>query len=166
MLFKLTDLFGIGIDKVIDSVDKVIDNNTFNKEEKAEFDLKLKELEYRIEELDKEELDKERAFYKDVLTLEVQDKGNARQAEIVSVQSDDQFVRRFRFYLAIATLITSVIIMLSILFILIPESKEHYAEMILVFILSNGVGNVISYYFSSSYSSALKNDVIKNISKK
>lgn len=164
MLFlKLSELLGIGVDKIIEQVNNVVDDNTYNKEERAENEIRLKELEYRSEELDRQDLQREQEFFKSLITLEVQDKADARLTERAALETDDIFVRRFRYYFAIGITFCCFLIISGILIFLILTVKQHFADTILGFVMGTALSTVINYFFGTSYSSTAKDSTIKDL---
>ena len=161
MLFKLGELFGIGVDKVLDSARNVIDEIVTNKEEKLEHEYKIEELNFRRETLDKEELENQRQYHISLIKEEVEDRKSARETEQVALKTDDRFVRRFRYYFAIAITFCCFLIISGILIILILEEKQHFADTILGFIMGTALSTIINYFFGTSYTSQVKETLTK-----
>lgn len=100
----------------------------------------------------------EKARYADIM--------NARQLQEKAIDSQDQFVRRFIYYLAIFWSIIASGYIGAITFLDIPKDNLRFADTILGFILGTIVAQILTFFYGSSRSSQNKDEVFKEIMSK
>lgn len=97
----------------------------------------------------------EKARYEDIK--------DARGLQKKAIESDDKFVRRFIYYLAIFWSIMAAAYIATITFFEIPSANIRFADTILGFILGTIVAQILTFFFGSSKSSQNKDEMFKEI---
>jgi hypothetical protein len=145
-----------GEDLVKEGIKKVtgIDLNK-KKELTTEDVMKIKEAEFKLKQLDFEEL-----------KLEKEDRSDARNMQVSALNQEDTFSKRFVYYYASFITFVSFAYIFFITFGSIPEANVRFADTILGFLLGVGLSNIIVYFFGSSKGSKDKTDALLNASKK
>lgn len=88
------------------------------------------------------------------LSLEVQDRENAREMQKQAMQSDDPWVRRFVYLFAWFWGISSVAYFFTVTFLEVPKTGEQFANFILGFLTGTAVATIIGFF----YGGAVKGD--------
>ena len=91
-----------------------------------------------------EQLDIER------LSLEIQDRENAREMQKLAMQSDDPWVRRFVYMFAWFWAISSVIYFFAVTFMDVPKTGEAFANFILGFLTGTAVATIIGFFYGGA----------------
>lgn len=150
-------IFGAGAGEILKPVSDILDNLTTNKEEKikaqAEFEKVLNDFIIQKE-----------TMANTVIELYLKDTQDARSLQKTAITSEDKFVRRFIYYLALVVLIAALSMMALILTGEIPTENKEFAYMIMGS-LTTSVATVLAYFFGSTKGSDSKNEAIKNLSK-
>lgn len=80
----------------------------------------------------------------------LRDKQSARDLQKMRLESKDPFIRRFVPMLALGVVSLSVLAVILLFFISIPERNEGLLNMALGSLLTGGFGLVLGFYFGSS----------------
>lgn len=154
------------IGKTVDSIGSVVDRFIFTKQEREAASREQREQDFRFATYDKEHflkvLENDLKFYQ----LDALDRNNARELAKVEIGQDDAFIRRFRYYYALGLSIAAISYIGFITFGTIPKDNQRFADVILGFILSGILGTVISFFFGTTHSSALKDSTINDLTTK
>lgn len=167
---KLLDFItGIGgVDKVVDSIDKVIDNNIYSKEEKAADALKAQELfesnQARRENLDQErfKLELESHLREQELILSDIQSSRSREVEITKSDNVSWLQKNTTSILALLVITYTFVLWTLILF---KQYDPKTSESMIIGGLTSITTQIIGYYFGSSLSSKSKDDIIKDLTK-
>ena len=92
--------------------------------------------------------------------LELEDRKDARAMQVAALQQDDLVAKRFVYYYAWFWSIASMAYFASVTFIPLPEGGQHFADIILGFLLGTAVATIISYFYGSSKSSKDKTEAL------
>lgn len=95
-----------------------------------------------------------------LLELDVIDRNKARDMQIAALSQNDPFAKRFIYYFAIGISGFSMVIVLLLFFIEIPESNQRIIDMILGVIIGSGLISVINFFFGSSKGSKDKTNLL------
>lgn len=150
-------IFGAGAGEILKPVSDILDNLTTNKEEKIKAQAELEKV------LNDFIIQKE-TMANTVIELYLKDTQDARSLQKTAIASEDKFVRRFIYYLALVVLIAALSMMVLILTGEIPNENKEFAYMIMGS-LTTSVATVLAYFFGSTKGSDSKNEAIKNLSK-
>ena len=85
---------------------------------------------------------------------------DARAMQVVALQQDDKFSKRYVLYLATFWSITAVSYIFLITFSSIPETNVRFADTILGFLLGTVVATILNFFLGSSASSKEKTEVL------
>jgi hypothetical protein len=85
---------------------------------------------------------------------------DARAMQVVALQQDDKFAKRYVLYLATFWSITAVSYIFLITFTNIPETNVRFADTILGFLLGTVVATILNFFLGSSASSKEKTEVL------
>ena len=88
--------------------------------------------------------------------LEVSDRSNARSMAMVSLQSEDPFVRRFTYYFIAFWSAFAMIVIPCMIFMPIPEANVRFADTILGFLLGTVIASMFAFLLGSSFGSRQK----------
>lgn len=104
------------------------------------------------------------------LTLQAQeqyfkDRQSAREMQKEALRQNDQFSKRFVYYLAILILLAAIGFGASLLWIEFPESNRRMIEMFADIFLFSGAMIVIQFFFGSSRGSDEKNALFRSSEK-
>lgn len=160
---KLLEILSGG---VVEKIGDIVDNNSYNKQERAEDAFKAKqwqdEIDFRNKELDAEIDFKEFEYLKEMNKLDTEDRDSARSREVeIAKASPDKIW-------GITTNLTSILALLTfvMLFTLIlmngfgafeePIDTDVYEDICLV---------IASFYFGSSIGSKLKSEKFEKLEK-
>ena len=80
----------------------------------------------------------------------VEDRKSARDLHKIRLESNDTFIRRFVPFLAMGVVSLSVLAVVLLFFVEIPEANESLLNMALGSLLTGGFGMVLGFYFGSS----------------
>jgi hypothetical protein len=86
---------------------------------------------------------------------------NARGMNVEAIKSDDKFVRRFIYYLAIFWSLFAATYVGAITFGKIPEENIRFADTVLGFLLGTVVASVLNFFFGSSKGSRDKTEMLE-----
>ena len=85
---------------------------------------------------------------------------NARAMQIAALQQDDPVAKRFIYYYAWFWSASSMTYFAAVTFVPLPEGGQHFADIILGFLLGTAVATIISFFYGSSKSSKDKTEAI------
>ena len=88
------------------------------------------------------------------------DRQNARAMQIAALQQDDPVAKRFIYYYAWFWSASSMTYFAAVTFVPLPEGGQHFADIILGFLLGTAVATIISFFYGSSKSSKDKTEAI------
>ena len=91
------------------------------------------------------------------------DRKSAREMNIVSLQQDDKFVRRFIYYYAATTTLITFTYIFLVTFYQIPENNVRFADTVLGFFLGTLLATIVTFFFGSSAGSSMKSSIIQNL---
>lgn len=91
--------------------------------------------------------------------VEAQDKANARELQKIALSSNDKFINRFIYYFAWFWSLLSGVYFFAVTFVGVGETGQHFADVILGFLLGTIVATIISFFYGSSASSKAKTDM-------
>lgn len=150
-------ILGAGFGDIIKEVGVIVDNSITSKEEKAAIQAKIEEALtaklIRMEELSN-----------DVVIAYLKDVADARSMQSNALKSDDKFVRRFVYWLAIFVIIAAFGMMTMILMNQLPEGSKEFAYLIMGN-LTGALTTILAFFFGSTRGSEVKNETISNLSK-
>lgn len=157
----LQNIFSAGASNLVDSVGKVIDDVITTKEEKQQLDNEIRKSEMQFQvELQKMSLEEKQ--------LVIGDLSNARTREVEIAKSENatKLAKNTLPLMALGTILLSFILFYVLIFSpnMIPTVSKDIVIYILG-VLSAILGQVYSYYFGSSASSASKDKTIQNFQK-
>lgn len=156
ILDKLSGLFSSGAAKLVESVGDALDKNITNKEELAQAKLELeKEINRHLESVS-EQANKEAELY-----LKDADSARNREIQIATSEKAPLLNKVITPVLATGTVLLTFILFYAILFKKMGTEKD-----IIIYVLgalTAITGQIFSYYFGSSSSSAAKQKHIESI---
>ena len=85
---------------------------------------------------------------------------DARAMQVVALQQNDTFAKRYVMYLASFWSCTAVVYIFLITFTHIPELNVRFADTILGFLLGTVVATILNFFLGSSASSKEKTEVL------
>lgn len=85
---------------------------------------------------------------------------DARAMQVVALQQDDRFSKRFVMYLAMFWSFTAVVYIFLITFTNIPELNIRFADTILGFLLGTVVATILNFFLGSSAGSKEKTEAL------
>jgi hypothetical protein len=85
---------------------------------------------------------------------------DARAMQVVALQQNDTFAKRYVMYLASFWSFTAVVYIFLITFTHIPELNVRFADTILGFLLGTVVATILNFFLGSSASSKEKTEVL------
>lgn len=88
---------------------------------------------------------------------------NARAMQVVALQQDDLFSKRFLMYFAIGWSVCAVVYIACITFAAIPPANIRFADTILGFVLGTIVSTLLNFFFGSAHGSTDKQETIKEV---
>ena len=88
---------------------------------------------------------------------------NARAMQVVALQQDDLFSKRFLMYFAIGWSVCAVAYIACITFAAIPPANIRFADTILGFVLGTIVSTLLNFFFGSAHGSTDKQETIKEV---
>lgn len=154
------------IGKAVDSIGGAVDRFIFTKEEREAASQAEREQNFRFARYDKEYFLKVLENDLKFNQIDALDRSNARELAKVEIGQDDVFIRRFRYYYALGLSVSAISYIGFITFGTIPKDNQRFADVILGFILSGILGTVISFFFGTTHSSALKDSTINDLTMK
>lgn len=119
---------------VVKEVGDILGNDT-SEEGKAlseEFKLKMEEFELEAKR------------------LQVEDRNSAREMQKSALNQNDNFSKRFIYYLAMSVLAFSFIVVILLFWVEIPKENQRILDMTLGAIVTSGLVSVLSYFFGAS----------------
>lgn len=136
---------GVDVDKASLSQEEL------NKLQQYEMDHEEELLKIKLED-NKISAELEKAYIADVQ--------NARGMNIEAIKSDDPFVRRFIYYLAIFWSLASATYIGFITFGYIPKENMRFADTILGFLLGTAIASILNFFYGSSKGSHDKTEAL------
>lgn len=100
-----------------------------------------------------------------LINAEVSDKDSARKMQIAALQQDSWLAKNFVYMLATFWTIATIIYIAFITFGSIPQENVRFADTILGFLLGTVIATIINFFMGTSFTSRLKDDTIKELSK-
>lgn len=159
MGFNLKDIFSKGASVLVDKVGEAFDRNFTNAEEREAAKLEIqKEINRSIEALGSQAVEMEKAYLADV--------ASARAMQIAALGQQDNFSKRYMYYLASFVVIAATLFGLGFFIVDIPEGNRRMIEMFADVFVFAGAITVINFFFGSSKSSHDKSDTIAASTKK
>ena len=150
----LTKIFSGGAEKIVGALGDAFDKNFTNKEERLEWQAKMQEIVTKnIQEM--ERLSNEK------FKLEVEDRDSARKLQIAALGQNDNFSKRFIYYIAAFVLVSASGFGFGLFFWVPQEENKRMIEMFADVYLFAGAMVVLNFFFGSSKGSHDKDDVIK-----
>lgn len=92
--------------------------------------------------------------------LAMEDLKNARGMQIAALAQDDKVAKRFIYYYAWFWSVSSMVYFGCVTFVPLPEGGQHFADIILGFLLGTAVATIISFFYGSSKSSKDKTEAM------
>ena len=136
----LADKLGMP-DATVDTITEALQGN-------PELTMKLKELDLEYAKID------------------AADRDSARKMQIVALQQDDIFSKRFNYYFAMGWSGFSMVYFILVTFIDLPKDGVNFANIILGFLLGTAIAAIFNFYFGSSQGSKDKTKDIEGMLKK
>ena len=96
-----------------------------------------------------------------LIELDYADRDSARKMQIAALGQDDLFSKRFVYYLTIGVFSFSVIIVLLLFWVEIPEPNRDVVNFILGVVVGTGLTGIFNYFFGSSQGSKDKAEQLK-----
>ena len=97
-----------------------------------------------------------------IIELDYADLADARDLQKVALQQDDLFSKRFIYYLTIGVFAFSVIIVLLLFWIEIPDKNRDVVNFILGVVVGTGLTGIFNYFYGSSQGSKNKMDILRS----
>jgi len=94
------------------------------------------------------------------------DTKSARTMQIVALNQEDLFAKRFIYFFAIFWSVAAVAFIFAITFMSIPETSVRFADTILGFVLGTIIAQIIAYFFGSSLGSKSKDEMKDSLLKR
>ncbi len=116
------------------------------------FKVKMEEIGIRYEEL---EIRREE--------IAAGDRKDARGMQVIAIQQEDKFVRRFVYWYAIMLTGLSFIYFFAVTFSDLDQDQRQIANIILGFLLGIGLGTIIAFFYGTSNGSLSKNKQIADL---
>lgn len=107
---------------------------------------------------------REEEFMRDLVTLyelEIRDRESARQMQIIALQQDDRFSKRYIYLLASFVVIVASAFGVMLFFVDFPEGNRRLIEMFADIYLFAGALMVLQFFFGSSKSSQSKDQILE-----
>ena len=82
--------------------------------------------------------------------LQVEDRNSAREMQKSALNQNDNFSKRFIYYLAMSVLAFSFIVVILLFWVEIPKENQRILDMTLGAIVTSGLVSVLSYFFGAS----------------
>ena len=98
--------------------------------------------------------------------LDAADRDSARKMQIVALQQDDLFSKRFNYYFAMAWSLFSMFYFMMVTFVDLPDDGVNFANIILGFLLGTAIAAIFNFYYGSSQGSKDKTKDIEGLMKK
>ena len=136
----IADKLGIP-DATVDGITEALTGN-------PEMTMKLKELDLEYAKID------------------AADRDSARNMQIVALQQDDLFSKRFNYYFAMAWSIFSMFYFVMVTFVNLPKDGVNFANIILGFLLGTAIAAIFNFYYGSSQGSKDKTKDIEGMLRK
>lgn len=136
----LADKLGMP-DATVDTITEALQGN-------PELTMKLKELDLEYAKVD------------------AADRDSARKMQIVALQQDDLFSKRFNYYFAMAWSAFSMLYFILVTFVDLPKDGVNFANIILGFLLGTAIAAIFNFYYGSSQGSKDKTKDIEGMLKK
>lgn len=92
--------------------------------------------------------------------MAMDDLKNARGMQIAALAQDDKVAKRFIYYYAWFWSVSSMVYFGCVTFVPLPEGGQHFADIILGFLLGTAVATIISFFYGSSKSSKDKTEAM------
>ena len=86
----------------------------------------------------------------DRLSLEIQDRENAREMQKEAMKSNDPWVRRFVYLFAWFWAVSSVLYFFFVTFFEVPKTGEQFANFILGFLTGTAVATIIGFFYGGA----------------
>jgi len=120
----------------------------------------------QTEKLKKLELE-EKKFFEEIrfkyYQADLKDRQDARFMQKEALKQNDTFSKRFIYYYASFVTIITFIYIYLITFLEIPKDNQRFADCVLGFLLGQGLSVILAFFFGSSHSSQVKNEIIKKM---
>jgi len=138
-----TKILSGGADAIIKTVSDTVDKFVQTPDEKAKIIADAtKEVNRHFEALQASSDDIEKAYLQDVQ--------NARALQVAALSQQDNFSKRFLYYLAGFIIFFTMVYGVLLFFLEIPESNKRLIEMFLDIFVFSGSLSVIYFFFGSS----------------
>ena len=92
--------------------------------------------------------------------LELEDRKDARAMQVAALAQEDKVSKHFIYYYAWFWSVSSMLYFLCVTFFPLPEGGQHFADIILGFLLGTAVTTIISFFYGSSKSSKDKTEAL------
>lgn len=140
----LKNIFGLGIDKALDSAKSIVTTFVKDKGLQQQIDAEFQKAQMELKS-------KEMDFNKAMIEAENADRSNARAMNIESMHNSDSVVRRFPIFLASGVLLLSAFVVVALFFVKIPDANRDIVNITIGSLVTGGFGTVLGFYFGSSY---------------
>lgn len=98
--------------------------------------------------------------------VDAADRDSARNMQIVALQQDDLFSKRFNYYFAMGWSAFSMVYFILVTFANLPKDGVNFANIILGFLLGTAIAAIFNFYFGSSQGSKDKTKELEGMMKK
>ena len=95
----------------------------------------------------------------------LQDTQSARDMQMVALQQDDLFSKRFVYWFAIVWSLFAMGFMLTITLADIPQDNLRMVDTILGFLLGTAIAGIFNFFLGTSVSSRRKDDTISSLAR-
>tara|TARA_B100000768_G_C11235569_1_gene357089 strand:- start:600 stop:1106 length:507 start_codon:yes stop_codon:yes gene_type:complete len=99
----------------------------------------------------------------ELIRMDFADRMDARDLQKNALNQDDLFSKRFIYYLTMAVFAFSVVVVLLLFFVTIPEENQDVVNFILGVIVGTGLTGVFNYFYGSSQGSKDKSNVLNQL---
>ena len=95
--------------------------------------------------------------------VDAADRDSARKMQIVALQQDDLFSKRFNYYFAMGWSLFSMVYFILVTFVDLPKDGVNFANIILGFLLGTAIAAIFNFYFGSSQGSKDKTKELQDM---
>lgn len=95
-----------------------------------------------------------------LIELDYADRANAREMQIIALQQNDKFSKRFVYYFAIGIAFFSMALIFLLFFVDIPDDNKRVVDMLLGVVIGTGLISVINFFYGSSQGSKTKTELL------
>ena len=107
--------------------------------------------------------EEEKALALEYLSLDVDDRKNARDLQAKAIESEDWFTRNFLNILASFIILAATAFGIMLFYVEVPEQNKRLVEMFADIYLFGGALMILQFFFGSSSGSKMKESILKKL---